>query len=227
MLLVLWIGPFVLLFVLAAVTGWRLRSMWAAPLFVLAGPALMTWLPPALTRDGLRRFAIVFAFFLMLAPVAYAVIYGFGSHVTGGAKRTQFSGQALAERLDREWQSRFGRQAPVILAGHWFAGNTVYYAPATSPLREAILYLSPEARVTPWADDATVREKGAIAIWRYGFEGAEQFDRLPTILTDCRERFGQCDYQEPIALPWQAAGSVPRLLVGWAVIPPVSRQSQD
>ena len=227
MLLVLWLGPFVLLVALAAVTGWRLRTMWAAPLFVLAGPVFVTWWRPAVTAGGLRRFALVFAALFLLAPLAYGAVYGFGARLTGEAKRTQFSGRVLAERIDREWRARFGTGRPVIIAEHWYGGNTVYYADAASPLRRALLYIGSDSRVTPWVDDAGVRAHGAIAIWRYGYEGASEFDRLPTLLADCRERFGSCEYQEPFALGWQTASPVPRLLIGWAVIPPVAAQGES
>ena len=220
MLLVLTLGPFLLLFCLSLATGWRLRTMWAAPLFVLIGPVLVMWWRPRMTVAALRRFVAVFGFLFLLAPLAYIAVFSLGSAVTDEAKRTQFPGRALAERIDREWQARFGTASPVIIAEHWYGGNAIYYAQAESPLREALFYVGSDDRLTPWVDDRSVREHGAVAIWRYGYEDAEQVDRLPTILTDCKERFGTCEYQPPFALDWQTLFPVPRILIGWAIIPP-------
>jgi len=225
-LLVLAVGPLLLLVLLSASTGWRLRTMWAAPLFPLSGLVALLWLQPVLTRSGLRRFAVLFALLFALGPLAYAGIYLLGPAVTDSAKRTHFAGAALSSRIAEEWQRRFGSTPPVIIADHWLGGNLVYYAAAGSPLAEAPLYVDSDSRLTPWVDDAVVRRRGAVAVWRYAMEGDSQVDRLPRLLTDCKERFGECRYQEPIALDWHTLFPTPRILIGWAIIPPARGEAR-
>ena len=213
-------GPPILLVVLSAVTGWKIRSMWATPLFLLTGLVLVSWLLPDLSLRGLRRFAWAFGALFLLAPTAYFAVYALEPAILDKAKRTHFPGRELAEQVGDAWQSRFGSEPPVIIARSWYGGNASYYSAPSSPLRNSEIYLRADPRLAPWVDDEQVRKNGGVILWKIGVEGEAQLDRRTYILDGCGARFGPCEVQPPLVLEWQTWFPVPKILIGWAIVPP-------
>ena len=199
------IVPLVLVVLVSAVFGLRLRSMWGTPLFLFAGLMAVAWFGPA--TMNLRRFAVVLSGLLVLAPVLYAALALAQPHVTGKGKRTHFPGAALARDVDAAWLAKFPGPLPVVIGSEWLAGNVGAYS-----LARPLVYIQGDPARAPWLDDPRVRDLGAAVVW-----AADEGFNPPQSLG---KRFVCLEPQRPIALSWQTGASLPPLEFGLALIAP-------
>ncbi len=209
------IGPFAIACGVSAALGAELRSMWGAPMLLLAGVALVHWLgaPGEAARYG--RFARLWAAALAVLVVGYLIKVDFGPWAEGRTQRVHYPGAALATAITAAWDARFDRPLTIVVGDVWPAGNVAWYAPG----RPTVYSFADPARA-PWIDDAAVRDRGAVLVWTRGSRGEQPMPLAEAGFGDVDARFGMVEEQPGLVLDWQSWADHPPLHVGWAIVPP-------
>lgn len=158
-LLFLSFGPPLIMVTLAGVFGWKLRSMWGTPLFLISGLALVYFFQHRLSVNDTRRFAGAWTVVFLLALIAYGGVTLVGPSLTGRAKKTQFPGELLAQEVSRRWQSHFDTPAETVIGMFWYAGNIAYHTP-----NRPSVFIDADPKKSPWIDLAAIRRHGAIVV---------------------------------------------------------------
>lgn len=214
-LLALGLGPFVLVFVVAILFGFRLKAMWGTPLLLLSGLMIVAWLPPVIEPARLRRFAWAWGFIFCLAPLAYVGMVVAQPYVLDRAKKVHLPGQALADRLTEAWHARFETPLPIVIGHTWEGGSLAHYA-----VDAPSLYILGDPDQSPWLDDATVAHRGAVAVWIQDAAGAPADGERARVQTGVMERFPCAERQPDLTLAWQTKADLPPVSIGWTLVPP-------
>jgi len=141
-------GPFVLLVLLSAVAGMKLRSMWGAPIWTFAPLGLLVAARPRLGPAALRRVVITCAVFLGLASIGLGVRNVAGPPLTGVGQRVHFNGPELARAAAEAWATVSESPLPIVGGPSWLAGNVSFYLP-----HHPEVYASFDSGLGDWLDD--------------------------------------------------------------------------
>ncbi len=210
------VGPFLLLAVVALVSGARIRSMWAAPVWTFVGVWLLARLGAEPDRGRWRRAMLRSAGFGLAFVAAFAIRNGLGPLVEGRPDRVHFAGRELAEAVEAAWQRTQSGPVPMV-GGPWFlAGNVAYYDPA-----RPVVYGDLDPVDSPWASDAALAERGGVLVWYTDLSDRRHAaEQPPGTLEGWLTRFPQAVVEPPVTLPWQTLRALPPITIGLAVIPP-------
>lgn len=195
-------------FVMAALTGWKIRTMWAAPMFLFVGLCLVYFRPLDLGPVRFKWFLRLVALVLVVTPLGYAgqVLI---QPMTGDAKRVHFPGPELAAIVSDEWHARYDRPLP-IAAGEIFVASCVSYYADDRPAA----YLDIDPAGAAWCDDDRLNREGGVLIHVEG-------DPLPADWEAWQERFPAMQRMPRLELkPTVRFGDPPPLQIDWAIIPP-------
>lgn len=152
---VLTLGPLLLAMSYGALSGARLKSTWAFPLFNLAGILLLLYLPTRIEPARMRRFALALALWA-LAIAALHLVY----KTQIERSKTAWDGAGLAAAVDQAWRERHGSDLPIIIGDHMLTAIVSAYAPG----RPRML-IHGDFRLSPWLD-AFDLERGAALLCR-------------------------------------------------------------
>lgn len=204
-LLFITLGPPLLMAVVSALFGWKIRSMWATPLFLTAGVTLIYFLRDRLSTMRLRAFAVAVALFFCLSLLAYWGHNAIGPAFTERPKRIHFPGNALAQVVTERWHAHFDQPPEIIIGSYWIAGNVAYYAP-----HRARVFINGDARKAPWIAPRDIEEKGAVII---GYNRQEAYGMVPL------HREGVID-EGPITLAPAYRGDLAPMTFWMLIVPP-------
>ncbi len=208
-------GPFVVACGLSAALGFELRSMWGAPMLLLAGLAGIKWWTPTIDRRRLKRFAIVWCTLAVVLVAGYWVKVVIGPYATGRAERVDYPGRVMAATLTAAWHDRFDTPLRVAVGDVWPAGNLAWY----SPDRPTVYSFADPARAS-WIDDEQLRQAGGIVIWTAGSRGEVPIPLAESPMADLMRRFAGLEEQPPLVLPWHTDEGILPVNFGWALLPP-------
>jgi 4-amino-4-deoxy-L-arabinose transferase-like glycosyltransferase len=208
------LGPLLLTLIVSALFGYKLRSMWGAPMFCFSGLLAVIALRPVLE---IRRLKLVFATWcalFILVPVAYAAAMIVGPHITDHARRGHYPGSATAQALTRAWRETTGQPLRFVIGTTWTAGNLAFY----SADRPAV-FIDANPKASPWIDQEQLIERGGLIVWRADRRG----DKLPN---DFATKFPSALVRPPMNFAWQTSADIAPLRLGWAIVPPHRSKSR-
>jgi len=221
--LFLWLvllGPLVTVLVLSLLTGMRLRSMWAYPLFFPVGILLVSHFAADVSEWKIPRFAKAFGIVCSLFLLIYGGIQGFSPLFKEKGKRTHFPGKALAAEVLDLWQQKSDLPLRYIGGDLWLAGNAAWYSGL--PQRPSVA-IDMDIRRAPWVTDQEIRVNGGVILWDMGSATTPKKSLSEEKLTQYRRRFGPLILGDPINLDWGVGGMMPPVVVGWGIVLPAER----
>ncbi|MEM1355403.1 MAG: glycosyltransferase family 39 protein [Planctomycetota bacterium] len=200
--------------VMALVTGWKIRTMWAGPMFLFMGLMLVHARPMTLSPINLRRFGRLFVALFLLTPIGYAGLVLL-QPISGEAKRVHFPGHELAHTVSDAWHTRYDRPLPIAAGEIWVASCVGYYAPD-----RPTAYLNVDPAGAAWCDDERLNREGGVLLHVL-------YKKLPVDAppdeqwADWERRFPHLQRQDRLILQQQTLFGDPKpAVIDWAIIPP-------
>ena len=121
-LLTINIIPIILVCVTSIIMGAKIRTMWMTPFYLFFGVLLMYIFQNQINLKRLNNFLMVFIFIFILSPFLYAYV-----SITQTDKRTDYLGEEIALKIQKEWDKDFENPINVVLGNEWYAGNLSYH----------------------------------------------------------------------------------------------------
>jgi len=212
------LGPGLVLFCVAAVTGMKLRPAWGMPLWSALGVLILFSFETRPQREVWKRTVLAGVLF-GLVNVALALVEGVaGPYITGRGLRTHFPGRALATRAVEVWSQRFDVPLSLVGGERWLAGNVAFHAPSRPSMlsNDGLGSSAPDETVAPWTSIADFQNRGGVLVWFADREG----EALPREL---RRLFPHAETLPTLTLPWQTGAPVKPVNIGMAVVAPRSK----
>jgi hypothetical protein len=147
--------PALSLFVLSAVTGLAIQSLWGFSLFGMLGIVLFSYFPCRLEEKTIRR--CVRAVYVIMA--LSLMVYAGTSLLETSAKSRRFDGRGLSARVREAFEREYGRSPEFVIGDIWNASNVSVYAPDRPRV-----FLDGDPRMAPWIDAGKVRKSGAVVV---------------------------------------------------------------
>ena len=226
LVLVLLFGPALTYFLLSAGFGFKIRTLWAAPLWPMIGIAAMLFFEPKLTLPRVRWFARGWGIVFALILVAYSTMLGVAPLVSREPSRGHFAGPELAAQITERWQKQFNRPLPFVIGRTWLAGTVALHS-----TDQPMVLIEGRADRSPGVVIEDVLRSGGVIVWdakTYG--SASTPDHLMRLFRAERkdvEVTAQPElslaWQRPFPVPGPNAGGPPALTpqrIGWAILPP-------
>ena len=121
-LLAINIIPIILVCATSMIMGAKIRTMWMTPFYLFFGVLLMYIFQNQINLKRLNNFLMVFIFIFILSPFLYAYV-----SITQTDKRTDYLGEEIALKIQKEWDKDFENPINVVLGNEWYAGNLSYH----------------------------------------------------------------------------------------------------
>ena len=121
-LLAINIIPIILVCTTSIIMGAKIRTMWMTPFYLFFGVLLMYIFQNQINLKRLNNFLMVFIFIFILSPFLYAYV-----SITQTDKRTDYLGEEIALKIQKEWDKDFENPINVVLGNEWYAGNLSYH----------------------------------------------------------------------------------------------------
>ena len=121
-LLAINIIPIILVCATSIIMGAKIRTMWMTPFYLFFGVLLMYIFQNQINLKRLNNFLILFIFIFILSPFLYAYV-----SITQTDKRTDYLGEEIALKIQKEWDKDFENPINVVLGNEWYAGNLSYH----------------------------------------------------------------------------------------------------
>jgi 4-amino-4-deoxy-L-arabinose transferase-like glycosyltransferase len=224
------LGPFLLAFVAAALSGLQFRLHWGMAMWCFIGLFAVVFLVPAVEAAGLRRFARGWAGVFLLAALFYGAANTFVSYARqwkalvalgfpsqNSLRRVQeeadFPARELAAAITERWHEKVGDRLAYVVGKKWMIGVISFFSP-DHPLGLRIDVGEPQS---PWIDTAQLRRQGAIVV----FDPSRNQDNAAAMLY---ERFPMVEWQAPIVLPWHTGAELAPLRIEWGILYPAGWQ---
>ena len=114
--------PFLLILLTSILLGARIRTMWMAPFYLLAGVTFVSIFLKNIDLKKIKNFYLVFLFFFFISPTTYAII-----SLTNDFKRTDYPGKEIARLVQNRWDENFSNEIKLVIGDEWYAGNLSYH----------------------------------------------------------------------------------------------------
>ena len=121
-LLAINIIPIILVCATSIIMGAKIRTMWMTPFYLFFGVLLMYIFQNQINLKRLNNFLMVFIFIFILSPFLYAYV-----SITQTDKRTDYLGEEIALKIQKEWDKDFENPINVVLGNEWYDGNLSYH----------------------------------------------------------------------------------------------------
>ena len=121
-LLAINIIPIILVCATSIIIGAKIRTMWMTPFYLFFGVLLMYIFQNQINLKRLNNFLMVFIFIFILSPFLYAYV-----SITQTDKRTDYLGEEIALKIQKEWDKDFENPINVVLGNEWDAGKLSYH----------------------------------------------------------------------------------------------------
>ena len=116
------IVPIFLLLVTSILTGAKIRTMWLTPFYLFFGILLIDIFKKNILIAKMKKFIVVFLFFLVLSPVLYLSI-----SLSDDTKRTDYPGKEIARLVQQKWDQNYINDIKIVIGDEWSAGNLSYH----------------------------------------------------------------------------------------------------
>jgi hypothetical protein len=147
--------PALSLFVLSAVTGLEIQSLWGFSLFGMLGIVLFSYFPCRLEEKTIRL-CVRAVYVIMALSLA---VYAGTSLLETSAKSRRFDGRGLSAQVREAFEREYGRSPAYVIGDMWNASNVSIYAPDRPRV-----FLDGNPRMAPWIDAEKVRQSGAVVV---------------------------------------------------------------
>src|SRR5262245_16053102 len=178
------LGPGLILFCVAAVTGMKLRPAWGMPLWSALGILILFSFETRPREEVWRRAALGCVLFGLVNLVLALVEGVAGPYITGRGFRTHFPGRALAMHAAEVWRQRFDVPLSLVGGERWLAGNVAFYAPSRPSMlsNDGLGSSAPDETVAPWTGIADFKNRGGVLVWFTDREGEALPDELRRLI---------------------------------------------
>ncbi|MDR1133344.1 MAG: glycosyltransferase family 39 protein [Synergistaceae bacterium] len=166
------VAPALSLFVLSAVTGLEIQSLWGFSLFGMLGIILFSYFPCRLEEKTIR--GCVRAVYVIMA--LSLAVYAGTSLLDTSAKSRRFDGRGLSAHVRDAFEREYGRSPAYVIGDIWNASNVSVYAPDRPRV-----FLNGDPRMAPWIDAEEVRRSGAVVVSGSPEQYGEYRSRRPGI----------------------------------------------
>lgn len=198
------LGPFLLTVLLAASTGIQLRAGWGQPLLSLWGLVFIAWLQPYLTITKFYRFLAAVFIFLALAIAGYAIALTRATEESSA----NYPGKEIAATLTNRWHQQYHRPLSYVAGSRWLAGNIAFYSKDRPQV-----YINWDHRISPWIDESTLKQQGAIFVWDLSDGQTEAIDKI-------KARFSKLSHPKVYTFNWLRNTKLSPIRVLVAFLPP-------
>ena len=205
-------GPFLAMFCLSLVFGYRIRDMWQTPFWNFIGLWAVVFLRPALTPSALRRFALAWGLVFITGLLAFVGNTVLAPYVTHKTNRMIFPGSKLSQTIVDRWDARFHTPLQYVIGDPWPAGNVAWYADA----RPHVL-IDGDRSISPWIKADDLKKSGGVIVWCINCGDKIKADAPPDYI---QTEFPQAELQPPLSIPRMTSANLPPARVGWAYVPP-------
>ena len=200
-------APFVIVTLMALLSGRAPVSMWGYPFWSFLPLAAILWFGPVTDPQRLRVFAFGFLFVFIAGPTVFAGLEVSDRYFRERPKATEFPGQALADRMTREWREKTGTPLRYVAGTEFAVNNVAVY----SPDRPSVV-VHGQPRISPWVDMTDLKKRGALVLWEEGLPSA--------YIDEWRATFGAQGEPAMLELPRQTSRpSAPVRILYW-IVPP-------
>ena len=121
-LLAINIIPIALVFLTSMIMGVKIRTMWMVPFYLFFGVLVIYIFQSQINLNKLKGFATVFMILFIFSPFAYAYV-----SITEADKRTDYPGKEIAQKIQKEWDSKYNGPIEIVEGDEWQAGNLSYH----------------------------------------------------------------------------------------------------
>jgi 4-amino-4-deoxy-L-arabinose transferase-like glycosyltransferase len=208
---VLFATPFLLCLAIQFLDGVRFHDMWGFPLFTLLGvvTALLTGVQP-LPQQILPKFALASTGMLALAIAAICSVSLGSSYLIRKGARIDFPARELTTAVNAQWE-RLSGASPLryVIAESRLGGIFAAYHKD----HPSVLF-NGDFKESFWLKPSAIAESGAILVWDNYRARHKLVSKFPGAIR-----------QTPFELTYHSGSIVSPARVGWAVLPPLNRQS--
>ena len=103
-------------------TGSKIRTMWMTPFYLFFGVLIVYIFKTQINLKKLNGFISAFLILFIFSPFAYAYI-----SITETDKRTDYKGREIAQKVQKEWDSKYNGSIEKVEGDEWYAGNLSYH----------------------------------------------------------------------------------------------------
>ena len=121
-LIVINILPIILVFLTSMIMGVKIRTMWMTPFYLFFGVLVIYIFQSQINLNKLKGFATAFIILFIFSPFAYAYV-----SITETDKRTDYPGKEIAQKIQKEWDSKYNGSIEIVEGNEWQAGNLSYH----------------------------------------------------------------------------------------------------
>ena len=121
-LLAINIVPIALVFLTSMIMGVKIRTMWMTPFYLFFGVLVIYISQSQINLNKLKSFTTVFIILFIFSPFAYAYV-----SITETDKRTDYPGREVAQKIQKEWDSKYNGLIEKVEGDEWHAGNLSYH----------------------------------------------------------------------------------------------------
>ena len=121
-LLIINIVPILLMFVTSMIMGVKIRTMWMTPFYLFFGVLVIYIFQSQINLNKLKGFVSVFIILFIFSPFVYAYV-----SITETGKRTDYPGREIAQKIQKEWDSKYNGVIEKVEGNEWYAGNLSYH----------------------------------------------------------------------------------------------------
>jgi 4-amino-4-deoxy-L-arabinose transferase-like glycosyltransferase len=114
--------PLLLMILTTIFTGAKIRTMWMTPFYLFFGILLIDIFKKNILFKNLKKFYVIFLFFLILSPAIYLNI-----SLSDDTKRTDYPGKEIARLVQNKWDQNFKNEIKIVVGDEWSAGNLSYH----------------------------------------------------------------------------------------------------
>jgi len=110
------------MFLTSMIMGVKIRTMWMTPFYLFFGVLLVYIFQSQINLNKLKGFVSVFLILFIFSPFAYAYV-----SITETGKRTDYLGREIAQKIQKEWDSKYNGLIEKVEGDEWHAGNLSYH----------------------------------------------------------------------------------------------------
>ena len=149
------LGPFIIIVLISATFGMRLKSMWGTPIWFFAGVLLMIYFRPDIGIKSFKRFLITFTIIFVFIVSAYIAQLSIKLR-----DRAHFPGNEVGAFFTDEWHNKFDTKLEYVGARLWLGGNIGFY----SEDRPSV-FVELKQKRSRWVDEQDFIKKGGVLVW--------------------------------------------------------------
>jgi 4-amino-4-deoxy-L-arabinose transferase-like glycosyltransferase len=189
----------------AVITGGGLKTGWGNSIFGFVGLLAILLTSHRFTQRSLKTIAVAAAACLIVVPIGYALVIGFGPRFNGAPARVHWPQAEMAERMSAIWTRETDRPLRIVTGDSWVAG----LVGLTAKERPSLLDYG-GLKLSPWITPARIDAEGMLVVWDARSQGppeALQAELASHVIKE--EKFA-----------WPRFAGRPPLVIRYAVIPP-------